>query len=154
MILRIATTEDIPEIVKLFRMFVQSSPLAALMGEEDLEATVAFAAGLTGTGSFAAVAELPEARGTLVGVIAVDMYRLGMFDTGLSRDLFVYAHPTYRGLWMRRIFELAEAEARRRGSRLSFYHCIGADPEHNVGNAEFLEKTGYQTLGKVMVKQL
>lgn len=154
MIIRLATIDDIPEMVKLHQMFVQSSPLLATFGDADVAETAAYVAAMTGESGFALVAELPEARGTLVGILAVEVMRMPMFPTLLAQDLFTYVHPSYRGTWLRKAFSSALAEARKRGCAQFFFHCIGSTPEHNSKNTAFLESQGCEPLGQTLTKKL
>lgn len=152
--IRLATADDVPELVKLFNMFVESSPLVKEFGEPDEKGAVWCMAQLTLGPSFAVVAELPEAPGTLVGIIAVELYEMAMFTRLFARDLFVYVHPSYRGLWLGKFLERAFSEARERGCRSFFFHAVGAPPENNLRNGEMMVRLGCRELGPVLIKDL
>lgn len=152
--IRLATLDDIPEMVKLFRMFVESAPLVKEYGEPDPQGMVWCLTQLVRGPSFAVVAEPPEARGVLVGMIAVEVYEMAMFKPLFARDLFVYVHPSYRGLWLAKFLDRAFVEARKVGCHSMFFHAIAAPHEANLRNGEMMVRLGCRELGPLLVRDL
>lgn len=155
-IVRVATMEDMPQIVGMAQRFYPESPYPKIYGDipEEQAAGLAIVAlqGMADFGIVPGVMLVADDGGKLVGMLCAHIDPSTFRPAVIAAELVWWVEPEHRGgMTAVRLLRRGEEEARNRGATVFNMAALATSPEEA---AAILERMGYAPTHTVFTKRL